>query len=245
MLRSYKGQMPRIAASAYIDPQAVVIGDVEIGEDSSVWPCAVIRGDVHYIRIGARTNIQDGSILHVMRDTNPLVLGDDVTVGHSVTLHGCTIESRCLIGMGSIILNGAVIGTGSIIAAGTLVPERTIVPPGSLMMGQPGQAAPRARALKISIRSTRTRAVTSSTRKRIAPRNGRRQTRRQGTSVARERQFRAIKGTRDILPPDSKLWNWFEQTAQEVFGTYGFGDIRARFSKRRSFLRGLSVRIRT
>ena len=110
MLRSYKGQMPRIAASAYIDPQAVVIGDVEIGEDSSVWPCAVIRGDVHYIRIGARTNIQDGSMLHVMRDTNPLVLGDDVTVGHSVTLHGCTIESRCLIGMGSIILNGAVIG---------------------------------------------------------------------------------------------------------------------------------------
>jgi carbonic anhydrase/acetyltransferase-like protein (isoleucine patch superfamily) len=137
--RSYKGQMPRVATSAYIDPQAVVIGDVVIGEDSSVWPCAVIRGDVHFIRIGARTNIQDGSILHVMRDTNALVLGDDVTVGHSVTLHGCTIESRCLIGMGSIILNGAVIGTGSIIAAGTLVPERTIVPPGSLMMGQPAK----------------------------------------------------------------------------------------------------------
>jgi gamma-carbonic anhydrase len=139
LLRSYKGQMPRVAASAYIDPQSVVIGDVVIGEDSSVWPCAVIRGDVHYIRIGARTNVQDGSILHVMRDTNPLVLGDDVTVGHSVTLHGCTIESRCLIGMGSIILNGAVIGTGSIIAAGTLVPERTIVPPGSLLMGQPAK----------------------------------------------------------------------------------------------------------
>ena len=96
-----------------------------IGEDSSVWPCAVVRGDVHYIRIGARTNIQDGSVLHGMRGTNPVVLGDDVTVGHSVTLHGCTIESRCLIGMGCIILNGAVIGTGSIIAAGTLVPERT------------------------------------------------------------------------------------------------------------------------
>ncbi|MFZ3215242.1 MAG: gamma carbonic anhydrase family protein [Candidatus Acidiferrales bacterium] len=131
--------MPQIAASAYIDPQAVVIGDVVIGEDSSVWPCVVVRGDVHYIRVGARTNIQDGSVLHVMRDTNPLVLGDDVTVGHSVTLHGCTIESRCLIGMGSIILNGAVIGTGSIIAAGTLVPERTVVPPHSLMMGQPAK----------------------------------------------------------------------------------------------------------
>jgi carbonic anhydrase/acetyltransferase-like protein (isoleucine patch superfamily) len=139
LIRSYRGHTPQIAPSAYIDPQAVIIGDVVIGEDSSVWPCAVVRGDVHYIRIGARTNIQDGSVLHVMRDTNALVLGDDVTVGHSVTLHGCTVESRCLIGMGSIILNGAVIGTGSIIAAGTLVPERTVVPPGSLMMGQPGK----------------------------------------------------------------------------------------------------------
>jgi carbonic anhydrase/acetyltransferase-like protein (isoleucine patch superfamily) len=139
LIRSYRGHTPRIAPSAYIDPQAVIIGDVVIGEDSSVWPCAVVRGDVHYIRIGARTNVQDGSVLHVMRDTNALVLGDDVTVGHSVTLHGCTIESRCLIGMGSILLNGAVIGTGSIIAAGSLVPERTVVPPGSLMMGQPGK----------------------------------------------------------------------------------------------------------
>ncbi|MFZ0519445.1 MAG: gamma carbonic anhydrase family protein [Candidatus Acidiferrales bacterium] len=139
MIRSYRGRLPQIAPSAYIDPQAVIIGDVTIGEDSSVWPCAVVRGDVHYIRIGARTNIQDGSVLHGMRGTNPVVLGDDVTVGHSVTLHGCTIESRCLIGMGCIILNGAVIGTGSIIAAGTLVPERTIVAPGSLMMGQPAK----------------------------------------------------------------------------------------------------------
>ncbi|MGA7061571.1 MAG: gamma carbonic anhydrase family protein [Candidatus Acidiferrales bacterium] len=139
MIRSYRERLPQIALSAYIDPQAVIIGDVTIGEDSSVWPCAVVRGDVHYIRIGARTNIQDGSVLHGMRGTNPVVLGDDVTVGHSVTLHGCTIESRCLIGMGCIILNGAIIGTGSIIAAGTLVPERTIVPPGSLMMGQPAK----------------------------------------------------------------------------------------------------------
>jgi carbonic anhydrase/acetyltransferase-like protein (isoleucine patch superfamily) len=139
LIRSYRGRMPQIAASAYVDPASVIIGDVVIGEDSSVWPCAVIRGDVHYIRIGARTNIQDASVLHVMRDTNPLVLGDDVTVGHSVTLHGCTIESRCLIGMGSIILNGAVIGTGSIVAAGTLIPERTIIPPGSLVMGSPGK----------------------------------------------------------------------------------------------------------
>ena len=139
MIRTYLGHAPQIAATAYIDPQAVVIGDVVIGEHSSVWPCAVLRGDVNFMRIGSRTNIQDGSILHVMRDTNPLILGDNVTVGHAVVLHGCTIESRCLIGMGSIILNGAKIGAGSIIAAGTLVPERTIVAPGSLFMGQPGK----------------------------------------------------------------------------------------------------------
>jgi len=139
MIRSYRGRRPQIATTAYIDPSAVIIGDVVIGEDSSVWPCAVVRGDVHYIRIGARTNIQDGSVLHVMRDEWPLVLGDDVTVGHSCTLHGCAIESRCLIGMGAIILNGARIGAGSIVAAGTLIVERTAVPPGSLVMGSPGK----------------------------------------------------------------------------------------------------------
>ncbi|MGH9712923.1 MAG: gamma carbonic anhydrase family protein [Candidatus Acidiferrales bacterium] len=139
MLRSFRGRKPQIAASAYVDPQAVVIGDVSIGADSSVWPCVVIRGDVNFIRIGARTNIQDGSVLHVMRDTHPLILGDAVTIGHGVVLHGCTIESRCLIGMGSIVLNGAKIGAGSIVAAGTLVPEGTDVPPGSLFMGHPGE----------------------------------------------------------------------------------------------------------
>ena len=115
-IRPYRGKRPQIAASAYIDPAAVIIGDVVIGEDSSVWPCSVVRGDVHYIRIGARTNIQDGSICHVMRDEYALILGDDVTIGHSVTLHGCTVESRCLIGMGAVILNGVVVGTGSIVA---------------------------------------------------------------------------------------------------------------------------------
>lgn len=139
MIRSYKDQKPQIAASAYIDEAATIIGDVTIGDQSSVWPGVVIRGDVHYIRIGSRTNVQDGSVLHVMRDEWPLILGDNVTVGHGVLLHGCTIGSRCLIGMGSIILNGAKIGTGSIIAAGTLVPERTEVPPGSLFMGHPGK----------------------------------------------------------------------------------------------------------
>ena len=139
MIRSYRGRTPKIHASAYIDPDAVIIGDVTIGEDSSVWPGVVIRGDVNWIRIGARTNIQDGSVLHVMMDTHPLKLGDAVTIGHGVILHGCTIESRVLIGMGSVLLNGAKIGTGSIVAAGTLVPEGTVVPPGSLFMGHPGK----------------------------------------------------------------------------------------------------------
>jgi carbonic anhydrase/acetyltransferase-like protein (isoleucine patch superfamily) len=138
-IRPYRGKRPQIAASAYIDPAAVIIGDVVIGEDSSVWPCTVIRGDVHYIRIGARTNIQDGSVLHVMRDEHQLLLGDDVTVGHSVTLHGCTIESRCLIGMGAILLNGVKVGAGSVIAAGTLLLEGVKIPPGSLVVGSPGR----------------------------------------------------------------------------------------------------------
>ncbi|HEY1423146.1 MAG TPA: gamma carbonic anhydrase family protein [Candidatus Acidoferrum sp.] len=138
-IRPYQGKRPVIADSAYIDVASVIIGDVVIGEDSSVWPLCVVRGDVNYIRIGARTNIQDGSILHVMKDEYPLILGDDITVGHSVTLHGCTIESRCLIGMRATILNGAVVGEGSIIAAGTLLTERTIIPPRSLVVGAPGK----------------------------------------------------------------------------------------------------------
>ena len=138
-IRSYKGRLPQIASSAYIDPAAVVIGDVTIGEDSSVWPCVVIRGDVHWIRIGSRTNVQDGCVLHVMKDIYPLIVGDNVTIGHAVTLHGCTIESRCLIGMGTVILNNAKIGSGSIVAAGTLIPEGMVVPPGSLVMGHPGK----------------------------------------------------------------------------------------------------------
>src|SRR5260370_14849821 len=143
-IRPYRGKHPQIAASAYIDPAAVIIGPVVIGEDCGVWPCAVIRGDVHYIRIVARTNIQDGSVLHVMRDELPLILGDDATIGHSVTLHGCTIESRCLIGMGAVILNGVTVGAGSIVAAGTLITERTVIPAGSLVMGSPGKEIGRA-----------------------------------------------------------------------------------------------------
>ncbi len=138
-IRGYRGKFPQIAASAYIDPAAVIIGDVVIGEESSVWPMTVVRGDVHFIRIGNRTNIQDGCVLHVMKDQYPLVLADEVTVGHSVTLHGCTIESRVLVGMGCVVLNGSVIGTNCIIAAGSLITERTVIPAGSIVMGSPGK----------------------------------------------------------------------------------------------------------
>ena len=139
MIRSHKGKLPQIAAGAYTDPAATLIGDVTLGEDSSVWPGAVLRGDVHFIRLGKRTNIQDNSVLHGMKDLYPVVLGDDVTVGHGVLLHGCTIESRCLIGMGAIILNDARVGADSIVAAGTLIPEGAVIPPGSLVMGHPGK----------------------------------------------------------------------------------------------------------
>jgi carbonic anhydrase/acetyltransferase-like protein (isoleucine patch superfamily) len=139
LIRSFRSRWPQIAASAYIDPASTVIGDVTIGERSSVWPGVVIRGDVHWIRIGSRTNIQDGTIIHVMGGQYSTTLGDGVTVGHGAILHGCTIESNVLVGMGAILLNGVVVGSGSIIAAGTLVPERTVIPAGSLFMGHPGK----------------------------------------------------------------------------------------------------------
>jgi carbonic anhydrase/acetyltransferase-like protein (isoleucine patch superfamily) len=139
MIRSYKGKTPVIPGSCYVDDSAQIIGDVVLGEHASVWMNAVLRGDVHSIRVGAHSNIQDCSVLHGMKEQYDVVLGEWVTVGHSVTLHGCRIEDRCLIGMGTIILNGAQIGAGSIIAAGTLIPEKTVVEPGSLWMGSPGK----------------------------------------------------------------------------------------------------------
>src|SRR5262249_38991092 len=117
-----------------------VIGDVVIGEESSVWMNAVVRGDVNHIRIGSRTNIQDGTIVHVMRDpSHPTKVGDDVTIGHGVVLHGCTVGDRWLIGMGSILLNGSSVGEDCIVAAGTLLPEGMVVPARSLVMGSPGK----------------------------------------------------------------------------------------------------------
>lgn len=139
MLRRYRNRSPQVPASAYVDVSAQVIGDVELGEHSSVWMNAVVRGDVNSIRIGERTNIQDCAVLHGMLNLHPVIVGSGVTIGHNATVHGCTIEDDVLIGMGSIVLNGAVIGRESIIAAGALVPEGAVIPPRSLVAGLPGK----------------------------------------------------------------------------------------------------------
>lgn len=136
MIRPYQDKLPRLGARAFVDVSAQVIGDVAIAEDASVWMNAVVRGDVNSIAIGARTNVQDNCVLHVTaRDRT--TLAEDVTVGHSVTLHGCTIGRLCLVGIGAIVLSGAVVGEESIVAAGALVPEGMVVPPRSLVMGMP------------------------------------------------------------------------------------------------------------
>jgi carbonic anhydrase/acetyltransferase-like protein (isoleucine patch superfamily) len=139
MLRPHRGRLPRVHPTAYIDDSAQVIGDVEIGEESSVWMNVVIRGDVHRIRIGRRSNVQDGTIIHVMKDAHATTIGDNVTIGHAAVVHGCTVEDLCLVGMGAILLNGATIGAGSMVAAGTLVVEGMTVPPRSLVMGSPAR----------------------------------------------------------------------------------------------------------
>jgi carbonic anhydrase/acetyltransferase-like protein (isoleucine patch superfamily) len=139
MIRSYKGIRPKLGARVYVDPSAQVIGDVELGDHASVWMNTVLRGDVHFIRIGAYTNIQDNCVVHVQAPEYPAVVADHVTVGHSVNLHGCRVGAGCLIGIGAIVLNGAEIGAESIVAAGSLVPERMHVPPRSLVMGAPAR----------------------------------------------------------------------------------------------------------
>ena len=145
---------PRIDPTAFIAPGAVVLGDVTLGPRSSVWYQAVLRGDMAPIVIGAATNIQDGTIVHV-DEGKPATIGARVGVGHRVILHGCTVEDECLIGMGSVLLNGVVIGTGSVVAAGAVIPEGMVVPPGSLVMGVPAKVArPVDDALRARIRGT-------------------------------------------------------------------------------------------
>jgi carbonic anhydrase/acetyltransferase-like protein (isoleucine patch superfamily) len=138
-LESYKNFVPKVAPTAYVHPRSVVIGDVEIGEESTVWPCAVLRGDDAPIRIGKQTSIQDGAIVHTTTDLSVATVGDRVTVGHNAILHGCIVEDECLIGMGATILDNAVIGTGSIVGACALVTQNTKIPPGSLVLGSPAK----------------------------------------------------------------------------------------------------------
>ena len=139
MIKPFGNAIPRIHETALITDDAIVIGDVEIGEDASVWFGSIVRGDVNYIRIGARTNIQDATVIHVSSKDHPTVLEDEITVGHRVTLHGCYVERGSLIGIGSIILDGALVGAKSLVAAGSLVTPGTVIPAGSLVMGAPAK----------------------------------------------------------------------------------------------------------
>jgi carbonic anhydrase/acetyltransferase-like protein (isoleucine patch superfamily) len=138
-LYEYRGKRPQIGRGAFVAPNATVVGDVTLGDESSLWFGVVVRGDVMPISVGARTNIQDGSVVHVTGGKTRTLVGDDVTVGHMVLLHGCTVESRVLIGMGSILLDGAVIESGCVVGAGSLVTPGTRIPGGSLAMGRPAK----------------------------------------------------------------------------------------------------------
>ena len=139
LIKTFNGIEPKIHDTAYIADGAIVIGDVEIGEDASVWFGSIIRGDVNFIRIGARTNIQDMTVIHVSSQTHSTILEEEITVGHNVTLHGCHVERGCLIGIGAILLDGVRVGRNSLVAAGSLLTPGTQIPPGSLVMGSPAR----------------------------------------------------------------------------------------------------------
>lgn len=139
IIKPYKGIYPKIHPTVFVAENAVIIGDVEIGADSSIWYGAVIRGDVNYIRIGERTNIQDGTIIHVDHKKYPTIIGSNVTVGHKVMLHACTVEDYCLIGMSATVMDGVVVGKQSIVAAGAVVPPGKIIEPQSLWAGVPAK----------------------------------------------------------------------------------------------------------
>ncbi len=139
IVRAYEGKEPRFGARVFRAENSAVIGDVTIGDDSSIWYGVVLRGDIHYIRIGARSNVQDNSVFHVEHETGPAIVGDQVTIGHSATVHGCTIGSGSLVGIGATVLSHAVVGEMALIGAGALVPEGMVVPPRTLVLGVPGR----------------------------------------------------------------------------------------------------------
>jgi len=139
IILAWQGVVPRIAPDAFVAPGAAVIGDVHVGAASSVWFAAVVRGDMFHVRIGARTSIQDGAVLHVRSGECPVLVGDGVTVGHRVVLHGCTVGDGALVGMGAVVLDRAVVGAGAMVAAGAIVPPGMEVPPGMLAIGAPAR----------------------------------------------------------------------------------------------------------
>lgn len=139
MIRSFRGATPSIHPSCFIDESAQILGDVEIGEDSSVWFNSVVRGDVNSIRIGRRTNIQDLSMVHVLADKYPTWVGDDVTIGHHVVIHGCRVGNRVLVGMAAVLMDGVEVGDDCVIGAGALLTPGTVIPPGSLVVGSPAR----------------------------------------------------------------------------------------------------------
>jgi carbonic anhydrase/acetyltransferase-like protein (isoleucine patch superfamily) len=139
IIQPYGGRAPRLHPTVHVAPGAVVVGDVELGEGASLWFGAVVRGDVNHVRIGARTNIQDHTVVHVTSGTHPTIVGDEVTVGHRVVLHGCTVERRALVGIGAIVLDGAVVGEEAMVGAGALVPPGMVVPPRVLVLGSPAR----------------------------------------------------------------------------------------------------------
>ncbi len=210
MIRPYQGMMPRIAPSAYIDPSAHVIGDVVIGEGSSVWLNVSIRGDVNYIRIGNDTSIQDNSVLHVEYQLHSCIIGNRVTVGHRAVLHGCEVEDEVLIGIGAIILNGAKIGRGAVVAAGALVTEGMQVPPNMLAMGMPARVR---------------REVTAEEQERFR-KNCNNYIRLTTEYKRRADVIHSVKGMRDILPPSSALWNEVEAAARRIFTRFHYREIR-------------------
>ncbi len=154
ILRAFRGKTPQLHDSVFAVESALVVGDVEIGEDSSLWFGAIVRGDVNFIRIGARTNVQDHSVIHVTHDTHPTLVGDDVTLGHRVTLHGCTIKDRCLVGIGAVVMDGAVVGEDAMVGAGSLVPPGMVVPRGTLALGSPAKVKRQLTAQEIAFLRT-------------------------------------------------------------------------------------------
>ena len=139
MIKSFQNKIPHLDKNVYISESAYVIGDVTLGDEVNIWFGAVLRGDMHYIQLGSRTNIQDNAVVHVTTDVSPTIIGSGVTVGHGAIIHGCTIEDNCMIGMGAIVMDDAVIGSGSLVGAGSLVPPKMVVLPNSLVVGLPGK----------------------------------------------------------------------------------------------------------